>query len=177
MKIITRAEAKAKGLKRYFTGKSCKHGHVAMRYSSSGGCLTCCDERYECTQESIARWRSKNPEKQAEYNRRYRAKKPEVMLTGQRRRNRDRYHKNPQLSHERVQKWRSQNMDRVREQQHRNREAARAASRRYKLEGPQNPKGEAGWLRKNKVLLRNLRRLLRHPHLDHSSWLKKALQP
>ena len=29
--LITRADAKALGLKRYFTGKPCKHGHVAER--------------------------------------------------------------------------------------------------------------------------------------------------
>jgi 5-methylcytosine-specific restriction endonuclease McrA len=39
--IITRAEAKARGLKRYFTGKPCKHLHVVERLVSSGGCLVC----------------------------------------------------------------------------------------------------------------------------------------
>ena len=39
--IITRAEAKAAGLTRYFTGKPCKHGHVAERLTSNKGCLTC----------------------------------------------------------------------------------------------------------------------------------------
>jgi hypothetical protein len=39
--IITRAEAKARGLKRYFTGKPCgSRGHVAERYIS-GACVTC----------------------------------------------------------------------------------------------------------------------------------------
>jgi hypothetical protein len=40
MKIITRKEALAQGLKRYFTGKPCKRGHVAER-STSAGCYTC----------------------------------------------------------------------------------------------------------------------------------------
>jgi hypothetical protein len=30
--IISRAEAKARGLTRYFTGKPCKYGHIAERY-------------------------------------------------------------------------------------------------------------------------------------------------
>jgi hypothetical protein len=40
METISRAEAKAKGLKRYFTGKPCKHGHVAERYIA-GRCIEC----------------------------------------------------------------------------------------------------------------------------------------
>jgi len=41
MKIITRKEARARGLKRYFTGKLCKHGHVAERLVSVRNCLEC----------------------------------------------------------------------------------------------------------------------------------------
>lgn len=41
MQIITRKEAKEKGLKRYFTGKPCKHGHVAERVTSQAVCLEC----------------------------------------------------------------------------------------------------------------------------------------
>lgn len=39
--IITRKEALALGLKRYFTGKPCCHGHVAERQSDNGKCLRC----------------------------------------------------------------------------------------------------------------------------------------
>ena len=38
--IISRKEAKALGLKRYFTGKPCKHGHLSER-SIDNGCLEC----------------------------------------------------------------------------------------------------------------------------------------
>ena len=41
MQIISRAEAKAKGLKRYFTGKPCKHGHVAERQVFNATCVKC----------------------------------------------------------------------------------------------------------------------------------------
>jgi len=40
-KIITRKKAMEKGLKRYFTGKPCKHGHVAERYTGDTKCLLC----------------------------------------------------------------------------------------------------------------------------------------
>jgi 5-methylcytosine-specific restriction endonuclease McrA len=42
MNIISRAEAKAAALKRYFPGTSCKHGHVAERLTVNGSCLECC---------------------------------------------------------------------------------------------------------------------------------------
>ena len=43
--IISRKEAKAKGLKRYFTGKECKNHHISERQISSGSCLKCHAEK------------------------------------------------------------------------------------------------------------------------------------
>ena len=40
-KIISRAEAKARGLKFYFTGEPCKHGHVAERNVDRRECTEC----------------------------------------------------------------------------------------------------------------------------------------
>ena len=39
-KIITKQEALTKGLKRYFTGVKCKHGHLSERYIN-GSCIVC----------------------------------------------------------------------------------------------------------------------------------------
>ena len=36
-----RAEAKAFGVKRYYTGKPCKHGHMRERITSNGHCVRC----------------------------------------------------------------------------------------------------------------------------------------
>ena len=36
-----RTEAKREGKSFYFTGKPCKYGHVAERYTLSGGCREC----------------------------------------------------------------------------------------------------------------------------------------
>jgi hypothetical protein len=52
MQIISRAEAKAKGLKRYFTGKPCKHGHVAERQVFNATCV-------ECERTALKRYREK----------------------------------------------------------------------------------------------------------------------
>lgn len=40
--LVSRKEAVERGLKNYFTGKPCKHGHVAQRRSGSGSCSQCC---------------------------------------------------------------------------------------------------------------------------------------
>lgn len=44
-KTITRKEAKAQNLTRYFTGKPCKHGHNSERFVSNGECVYCHDVR------------------------------------------------------------------------------------------------------------------------------------
>ena len=72
MEIITRAEAKAQGLGKYFTGKTCKNGHAAPRYTATGYCCSCSSEKYkrkfgsdpEVYRERRRRWRRENPEKE-----------------------------------------------------------------------------------------------------------------
>jgi hypothetical protein len=73
--IITRAEAKARGLKRYFVGLICHAGHVSERYVINSGCCVCADDakkRYalshpdkvkETARISARKRRSQNPEK------------------------------------------------------------------------------------------------------------------
>ena len=39
--IISREEARALGLTRFFTGETCKHGHLSQRTTSNGGCIEC----------------------------------------------------------------------------------------------------------------------------------------
>lgn len=63
VKIISRAEAKARGLKRYFSGKPCPHGHVAKRRVNDCSCVEC-DERR-------VRWAQKNPERVRRHRQRY----------------------------------------------------------------------------------------------------------
>ena len=51
-----RAKAKAEGKTTYYTGRPCKHGHVAKRTTSNGICVICNSIRQE-------RWRKDNPTK------------------------------------------------------------------------------------------------------------------
>lgn len=41
MEIISRSEARNRGLSQYFTNLPCKNGHVAYRYTQSGTCSGC----------------------------------------------------------------------------------------------------------------------------------------
>jgi len=41
MELISRNEARELGLKRYFTGRSCKHGHTCERYVCNERCCYC----------------------------------------------------------------------------------------------------------------------------------------
>ena len=41
MEIISRAEAKGLGVKRFYTGVVCRHGHDSERYTKGGNCVEC----------------------------------------------------------------------------------------------------------------------------------------
>lgn len=62
--IVTISQARILGLKRYFTGKPCKQGHVADRIVSSRGCVV-------CAQEITKEWRSENKPHLSQYNKKY----------------------------------------------------------------------------------------------------------
>lgn len=106
MNICERAEAKSKGLKFYFTGRPCKHGHLCERYTADGVCYEChalkMKRRYEQNQDAIKAksrvryaengdvikgrvkaYREKNPEKAKEVSRRwYEKNKTRVRAVG-----------------------------------------------------------------------------------------------
>lgn len=73
--IITRKEALDRGLDRYFTGKPCKHGHVAERRVIDKTCIVCrCAadarrraEHRELFRERGAAYRAANPTNTPEY--------------------------------------------------------------------------------------------------------------
>jgi hypothetical protein len=86
--IIGCDEAKALGLKRFFTGEPCKRGHVAERYVSGGGCVECdraralewraanTEKARKRSREGARKYRAANPEKDRERKREWRAANP-----------------------------------------------------------------------------------------------------
>lgn len=69
--IITRAEAKRLGLKRYFPGSTCKHGHIAERLTINGSCVEC------VRLKAVAAYRA-NPEADLARQKLYRAAHPDL---------------------------------------------------------------------------------------------------
>jgi len=67
MEIITRKEAKEKGLTHYFTGKPCKHGHIELRYTATGYCDECRKIKWRQNKDkhlsNSKRWKQQNPDK------------------------------------------------------------------------------------------------------------------
>lgn len=84
--LISRADAKAQGLKRYFTGIPCAGGHIASRFVANETCA-------ECNRERIVAWRVANHEKVNADSRRWNAENRERAAENKRlwiKENRDR---------------------------------------------------------------------------------------
>jgi hypothetical protein len=98
--IIGRAAAKSAGLARYFTGKPCKHGHVAQRQTTNGMCWLC---RKQPSKEYMAAWLARNPERRAAHTKKYwDAHKAEYKLY---------YERNFDRIHARNRAWRKANSE------------------------------------------------------------------
>ncbi len=116
LKIISYAEAKAQGLKRYFTGKPCKNGHRSERMVSHCGCIACA---YERTRE----WGLKTENKaiKFEIHKGFIARNPGYNTTwvrnnkdAQRKFARKWYNKNAQAQIKKATGWRKSNRERAR---------------------------------------------------------------
>jgi 5-methylcytosine-specific restriction endonuclease McrA len=110
----TKTEAKALGLKYYFTGKPCSRGHIAARYVSSWGCTECSricaaanPERVRANQ---SRWQLAHPGLACKRSRRWYRKHLERVREGRARR----YLKNKDHMMEKGRRWALANPGRVR---------------------------------------------------------------
>jgi hypothetical protein len=70
--IVTLQEARSAGLNRYFTGRPCKHGHIAQRVTTDQKC-------WECHQRKCAAYRRSHAEKVKEFRRKYRQRNEEKI--------------------------------------------------------------------------------------------------
>lgn len=83
----TRKEAIALGLKRFYTGRPCKHGHISERDVSSGTCIRCRDDRSkawywsdrERSHANRNRWRAQNRERDLAAKRAYASRNQEKL--------------------------------------------------------------------------------------------------
>lgn len=107
-----RDEAREKGLKFYFTGNECKHGHVSNRMVSDGHCVDCTRmrtikhriENEERFRETTKAYNERTKEYRAKRDREYREKNIERISERQReyaRENRERRSKQQKEYHQR----------------------------------------------------------------------------
>lgn len=96
MPVISRSEAKSQGIKKYFTGKPCKFGHISHRYVSSFQCFECTQQEEHKLKKSAATkaWVISNPERAADNHRR-------------------KYESNKIAIRARIERWRKENMERA----------------------------------------------------------------
>jgi hypothetical protein len=90
--VISRSEAKAAGLKHYFTGKPCHEGHIDKRQTTNGRCAECArvmarlwhhEHRDACIARTRA-WKQANADKLKEQDRRFREENREFIAERQR---------------------------------------------------------------------------------------------
>lgn len=100
--IISRAEARARGLIRYYTGKICKNGHIADRYSHNGCCA-------ECVRVAVKSWKDEDPERCRAAARKWHAEN----IDKDNAKKRAWYAKNRHCRYISIKKWQTENRDRV----------------------------------------------------------------
>lgn len=99
--VLSRSEARAAGLARFYTGKPCRYGHVAERYTCSGKCS-------ECQRRLSANFKARNQCQQTAYRA-------------------ERYAVGADREREKTREWKRNNRARHIEQKNRRRAAVRNA--------------------------------------------------
>jgi 5-methylcytosine-specific restriction endonuclease McrA len=147
MQIITRKDAKARGLKHYFTGKPCKYGHVARRDFKSRKCLRCCEEIYPSDRRA---WYLRNRSHVLGYAREYRESNPVKVRQAQS----EWRKRNPDKAAIDSKEWRARNPERYREYaaeyRKTNRDLVNERTKRWQKENPEKRlAAEKSWKKRN----------------------------
>lgn len=84
--IVSRKDARKAKLSRYFTGKPCRHGHIAERQSFGSACCECVRIRVvRSPYDYVKAWRQKNPGARKEEARNYRKRHPDKLAANRKR--------------------------------------------------------------------------------------------
>ena len=100
---ITRKEALSRGLKEYFTGKPCKHGHISPRRVDNRCCV-------KCSLKSSRKWKRENIDQISSYQKSWRKQNSEHCKSYDSKR----YYSNLQYHSEKNKKWSRENPEKVR---------------------------------------------------------------
>ena len=113
--IVSRVEARERGLSRYYTGEPCRHGHVSERSVGSANCITC-QRQYAKSAKGLAtiqrlRSRPEYREKAKVYSARYHAENRDECLSKMADRNRAYYARNRERLIEAAVSYQRENAD------------------------------------------------------------------
>lgn len=152
MEIISRKEAKERGLKHYYTGKPCKRGHIENRFVSARKCV-------ECAKLENKTW----IKSRGDYHRARMRKWHEDNLAHTRNYSKVYYQENRDIERRKSARWREENPEKVRAQNkcwyERNRQSALSYSKQYRKDNPEKCKiARDLWAERNKERLSQLRR-------------------
>lgn len=113
MQAISRDEAKRLGLKRFYTGVSCRNGHASERFCGNGQCVACRSEKYDKDWAKAYNdaYRENNKSQLVEYDRKRYLANPEVKKKS----SRDYYHANRDQCIRHAKLWREGNPDRAKQ--------------------------------------------------------------
>lgn len=129
----TRAEAKAAGAPQYYTGKPCKQGHDAPKFTCSGSCTECLAGR---RREYMREWAKKNPEVKKERAADWYDKNRERVIE----RVRGNYYADLDKSRQRARDYAAENRvaarERARDWAQNNPEQKKASDKRWKVNNP-----------------------------------------
>lgn len=67
LEIVSRKEARDSGLKRYYTGKPCRSGHVSDRFTATADCTECNREKNRVGDCSLRRLKKREKNLQERY--------------------------------------------------------------------------------------------------------------
>lgn len=107
--IISQVEAKEESLKKFFTGKPCKHGHLSERNTSNGSCEQCnsiwdarCYQKNKLKRdEASKKWAANNKDKIRIIKKRWSDNNSDYRLNWTKR--------NPNASRDQARNWRKNN--------------------------------------------------------------------
>lgn len=113
--VVTRAEAREAGEKRYFLGVPCQNGHLSERYVAKSGCVACCRLK-------LMNWRIEDRERARASNRAWKAANADKVKVA----NAALFQRKKEIYAENGRKWRKANP-----------EKRRALEKRFMLRHPE----------------------------------------
>ncbi len=165
MKIISKSEAKELGLKRYFTGKPCKHGHIAERKVCDRKCIEC----------SRASDRKRSSENRTEYNhkkklarRRYVERNKSELAETWNQYARKYYKENKEELARKARDYREKNQEKIKEYRNNNKEKIRSRRAEYNKKNKESIDAYNRYYRENnpEVISENSKRYAKeNPHI------------